>query len=139
MPVRTTELTLQSSGNVHTIDVTERAEQFLAASGLSDGVLVAYCPQSTCSVVAMEFEPGLLEDITHLLERLASPFDGYRHNQRCRTSDGHAHMRSMLTGAGLSVPFTGGRLRLGEGRQLILIDYGPERGECRIIFQLIGE
>jgi secondary thiamine-phosphate synthase enzyme len=139
MPVSTRELRLHSSGNVHTIDVTEQAEGFLADSGLSDGVLVAYCPQSTSSVVATEFEPGLLEDLTHLLERLATASDGYRHNQRCRTNDGHAHMRSLLTGASLSIPFVGGRLLLDPGRQLVLIDYSPQGGQCRLLLQLIGE
>jgi secondary thiamine-phosphate synthase enzyme len=139
MAVRTERIVLSSSGGLHAIDVTERVSRFVADSGLHEGSVSVYSPNTGCAVSVTQFEPGLLEDMGHLYERIAPYRDAYRHNQRCRCEEGHAHIRALLTGSAVMVPFREGRLLLGERQQVVFIDFGTERTERALILQVQGE
>ena len=139
MAVRTQEITLSSSGGLHAIDLSEQVARFLAAGGISEGLLTVFCPEPICAVLTREFEPGLLEDMGHLFERVAPARDAYRHNQRCRVDDGHAHLRADLLGSSVSVPFKDGRLLTGAGQAIVFVDFGIERTSRRVIMQVLGE
>ena len=139
MTVRTTEIELSSSGDLHAIDITDRLLDFVGSTGLSEGVLTVFTRDTACAVSAMEFEPGILEDMAHLFERLSPTRDTYRHNQRCLANDGHACMRALLTGASVSIPIREGRPILGQRQQVMFIDFGPGHATRHVIFQVLGE
>ena len=113
MPVSTTELRLSTRGDSDVIDITKRVVSAVADSGVRDGQATAFVRGSTAAVTTMEHEPGGIQDLRALLDRLI-PADGdYEHNRLNRDTNSHAHQRASLIGPSEVVPIEGGRLGLG--------------------------
>ena len=86
----------------------------------------------------MEFEPGGVDDLRALLDRLVPVEGDYEHNRLNHDSNSHAHQRASIVGASEVVPVTGGRPALGTWQQLVVIDLDDRPRERRVVLQVIG-
>ena len=86
----------------------------------------------------MEFEPGGVDDLRALLDRLVPVEGDYEHNRLNHDSNSHAHQRASIVGASEVVPVTGGRPALGTWQQLVVIDFDDRPRERRVVLQVIG-
>ena len=138
MPVSTTELRLSTRGDSDVIDITKRVVSAVADSGVRDGQATAFVRGSTAAVTTMEHEPGGIQDLRALLDRLI-PADGdYEHNRLNRDTNSHAHQRASLIGPSEVVPIEGGRLGLGTWQQLVLIDFDDRPRERTLVVQVVS-
>lgn len=126
------EVTLETQGNTDVIPIGDMADAAVGESGVSDGVLSLFVAHSTCALTAMEFEPGAVEDLTGLIERLAPRRGDYEHNRRNHDTNGHAHLAAALLGPALAIPVEGGKLRLGTWQTPVLIDF-DDRPRRRVL------
>jgi len=101
-------------------------------------VLTAFVPGSTGALTTIEYEPGLLEDIPALFEKIAPRDFPYRHHETWHDDNGSAHLRAALVGPSISVPFVQGRLTLGTWQQLVLVDFDTRPRRRRLVVQIIG-
>jgi len=139
MPVQSYTFQIKTRGFNDTHDVTDKVQEFLASSKLSDGIVTVFVPGSTAGITTIEYEPGVVEDLSRAIERLA-PQDGtYKHNMRWGDGNGFSHVRASLMGPSLSVPFTEGRLRLGTWQQIVLIDFDNRTRNREVVVKIIGE
>jgi secondary thiamine-phosphate synthase enzyme len=137
--VVTTEITLQTRGHADMHDVTEAVAQAVRQAGLREGLVTVFSPSSTSALTTTEFEDGALADLRRALDEIAPPDRDYAHNRRWGDGNGHAHLRAALIGPELSVPVTGGRLRLGTWQQIVFIDFDNRPRRRVLLVQMIGE
>ncbi len=85
---------------------------------------------TTTAVVVNENEPGLLQDMAEVLERLVPPGRGYRHDdleQRPGTppdepANGDAHCKAMLLSASQTLTIHERRIQLGRWQRIFLVE-----------------
>ena len=138
MAVRTFRESIQTRGNGHILDITSAVSQAVESSGLSEGLATVFVTGSTASVTTIEYEPGLVHDLTEAFERLYPRAMEYRHHERWGDDNGHSHVRASMLGPSVSVPFTSSKLTLGTWQQIILVDFDTSPRSRDYIIQILG-
>jgi len=139
MSVITEHLNFDTKGNTDIIDITDDVETVVKGSGINDGIVTVFAPGSTMAITTLEYEPGLVFDLSQALERIAPQDIEYRHNQRWHDGNGHSHVRASLLGQSESFPIISGRVMLGTWQQIICIDLDNRPRSRELIVQVIGE
>ncbi|OGD28778.1 MAG: secondary thiamine-phosphate synthase enzyme [Candidatus Aminicenantes bacterium RBG_13_63_10] len=120
-------------------DLTGPVGERLARSGLQDGTVTVFVPGSTAGLTTIEFEPGVIEDLSGILEKLVPSDRPYLHDRQWGDGNGFSHVRAALLGPSITVPFNNGRLALGTWQQLVLIDFDNRPRTRTVLLQFIGE
>ena len=145
-------------------DVTERARDVAARSGVRDGIAVVYSRHTTCCVITEEdaFDMSmtglqtLQQDLVEALEGIIPTCrrEGqYLHPgpKALRFAAGHgedargchntdAHLRSSIIGRSETVPLIDGELDLGQFGHIFFVDFDQTRARERTVqIVIIGE
>lgn len=139
MTVTTVHQTVDSRGHGHIIDITPNVAEAVQSSALSAGVATVFVTGSTAGVTTVEFEPGLVHDLTAAFERLYPKAMEYRHHDTWGDDNGHSHVRASMLGPSLAVPFVDGALTLGTWQQIILVDFDTRPRSRKYVIQIVGE
>lgn len=139
MTVLLDQMSFKTSGETDLIDMTATVREKIAVGGIDAGVAVIFVPGSTAGVTTIEYESGVLNDLTRAIRKLAPEGDHYDHDERWGDGNGYSHVRAALLGPSLSVPIQNGRLVLGTWQQIVLCDFDNRPRERRVIIQVIGE
>ena len=107
-----------------TQDLTDQVAGVVRASRVSCGLAHVFVQHTSCSLLITEnADPDVRRDLETVLARLAPDGDpAWRHDAE-GPDDMAAHVRTMLTGSGLSVPVGGGRLLLGTWQGIYLYEH----------------
>lgn len=138
MKIHTERQTVRTKGFCDVIDITERVQAVLTASGIREGLASLFVPGSTAALTTIEFESGAIEDLQAAIERLAPQDAAYRHNDRWDDGNGFAHVRAALLGPSLTIPIAGGELLLGTWQQIVLIDFDNRPRHREVILHVLG-
>src|ERR1051325_502689 len=94
-------------------EFTDEVPDFVAKSGINDGLLTLFCRHTSASLVIQEnAAPSARRDLERYFEAIA-PEDGpYEHDDE-GPDDMPAHLRTALTQTQLSIPVLHGRPTLG--------------------------
>jgi secondary thiamine-phosphate synthase enzyme len=118
------------------IDLTDRVEEIVARSSVTDGLAVVFSRHTTAAITLNEFEPLLMEDMADFLEKIAPCGHAYRHNDfTVRTvnmtpdesPNGHSHCLQMVLGASQTIPIRDGRLMLGQWQRVFMVELDRAR------------
>jgi secondary thiamine-phosphate synthase enzyme len=139
MSVHSTVIRVKTKGLSDMHDITPLASEFLASSGVQNGLLCAFVPGATVGITTIEYEEGALEDLKGVIERMAPRTFHYAHDARWGDGNGFSHVRAALLGPSLTVPVTEGALRLGTWQQILLVDFDNRPRNREVVFQLVGE
>ena len=129
------------------IDITQSVQAFVEEACITCGSVTVFSRHTTASVKINENEPLLLQDMEHLLERIAPRNGHYRHNDfSIRTvnmnmdecPNGHAHCQQLLLGTSEVIPIMEGTLQLGRWQSLFLIELDHPRSR-EVVVQVLGE
>src|SRR5919204_361358 len=72
------------------------------------------------------WDPDVVEDTLHPLRELVPQRAQWRHAE----GNSDAHLKTMLIGPGVTLPVSGGRVRLGRWQKVFLCEFdGPRRRE----------
>jgi secondary thiamine-phosphate synthase enzyme len=125
------------------IDLTDRIDASVSASGIRDGLVNVQTLHTTTAILVNENEPLLLADIAAMLERMAPQHAHYRHDDMATRTvnlapgerpNGHAHCRALLLGSSASLNLAGGRLQLGRWQRVFLVEMdGPRSREVSVL------
>jgi secondary thiamine-phosphate synthase enzyme len=138
MAVHTSEVAISTGGDADVVDITETVRSAVAQSQIADGQASAFVRGSTVAITTMEFEPGGVQDLQAMLERLIPTHGDYEHNRLNHDTNSHAHQRASIVGPSEIVPVREGRLALGTWQQLVLIDFDDRPRERTVVIQVIG-
>jgi secondary thiamine-phosphate synthase enzyme len=139
MTIKTGAISLRTSGNVDTLDITKEVARLVARSDLEAGTVTVFCPSSTSGLTTIEYEPGALADLKRMFEELVPSDREYKHNAAWDDGNGHSHMRASLLGPSLTIPFVGKTLTLGTWQQIVYVDFDIRPRERELVVQMLGE
>ncbi len=131
-------LRLETPGNGHIVDITPGVERVVGTSGVDRGVVTVFATGSTVAVTTMEYEPGGVQDLQALLDRLIPGGGEYEHNRRNHDTNAHAHLRAAVIGPSESIPVLDGRLALGTWQQVVLIDFDDRPRQRSVTVQVLS-
>jgi secondary thiamine-phosphate synthase enzyme len=131
-------LELQTSADTDVVDLTADVSDFVAGTGIQEGILVLFVPGSTAGITTIEHESGALADFKRAVERLAPRDEHYEHNLRWGDGNGYSHIRAALLGPSLSVPVHKGQLELGTWQQIVLCDFDNRPRRRRVLLRLLS-
>ena len=140
MAVETHRFTVDTHGNTHVVDPTTQLEDCLSKGDIQQGIATAFVVGSTASISTTEYEPGLAtSDLRAAYEQFAPEDGSYEHEKTWHDDNGHAHVRSTVTGPSVTVPLVDRRLTLGTWQQVILLDFDTRSRRREVILQVVGE
>jgi secondary thiamine-phosphate synthase enzyme len=120
-------------------EFTPQVRQFVAESGISNGLLTIFCRHTSASLLIQEnAAPAAARDLEAYFERIAPEGDDYEHDDE-GPDDMPAHLRSALTATQLSIPVKDGRPLLGTWQGIYLFEHRRTPSERAIVLHLIGE
>jgi secondary thiamine-phosphate synthase enzyme len=105
------------------VDITRRVEAEVGRSGVRDGVCHVFVPHTTCGVSINEgADPAVQHDFLQHLDELVPKSREWAHAE----GNSDSHIKSMLVGPSVTIPVSGGRLRLGRWQAVFLCEFdGP--------------
>jgi len=124
------QLRVRTKARHQFIDLTTAAEAAVRQSQVRDGIVCVQTLHTTTAVVVNENEPGLLQDMVDVLERLAPAGRGYRHDDLDRRpgtppdepANGDAHCKAMLLSASQTLTIHERRIQLGRWQRIFLVE-----------------
>jgi|WetSurMetagenome_2_1015567.scaffolds.fasta_scaffold635826_2 secondary thiamine-phosphate synthase enzyme len=137
--ILSTQIELQSDGRFNVIVLTDQVNEFVRASGLQNGLVTVFLQHTTGSVIIDEYDAGILADMQDMFERIAPSDYPYKHHMRGVDFNGHAHMRTALMQAGVTVPLIQGKLALGTYQDILVIDDQVDQDPRYVVLQVMGE
>lgn len=120
-------------------DVTPLVAEFVAESGVRDGLVVVAVTGSTAAVTTIEYEEGALRDLRRALDQLAPANEDYAHNARWGDGNGFSHVRSALLKTSIAVPVVDGEMVLGTWQQIVVINLDNRARERQMVCVITGE
>ena len=139
MKVHEEEHRFSTDGDGTIVNLTGPVESILASSGISKGSVTVFVPGSTGAVTTIEYEPGLLDDMPRLFEKLIPSGITYSHDRTWGDGNGFSHLRAALVGPSLTVPVSGGAMTLGTWQQIVFLEFDNRPRNRRIVIHVIGE
>ena len=137
MKFHTDYLWFNTSKHREYINITGKVADAVAASGVSDGMVLVSAMHITAGVYVNDAEDGLIQDIDEWVEKLAPFRRDYRHHRTGETN-GDSHLKSILVHHEVIVPITEGRLDLGPWQQVYYAEFDGQRRK-RLIIKVMGE
>ncbi len=116
-------LSLSTDGRGVT-EITRQVQDVVAAAGVQTGLCHVFNHHTSASLMLCEnADPSVLDDLERFFARLAPDGDaGYRHSAE-GPDDMPAHIRTVLTASGLTIPVSGGRCALGTWQGVFLWEH----------------
>jgi secondary thiamine-phosphate synthase enzyme len=121
------------------IEVTAEIEEWVSAQAIGAGLLTVFCRHTSASLLIQEnASPDVRTDLESYFDAIA-PEDAQRYRHRDEGPDDMpAHIRSVLTGAHLSIPVIGGRPALGTWQGLYLFEHRRRPHLRELALHVIG-
>jgi len=139
MKIQTRKLVEKTQGNCDIIDLTRKVEEQIRKEKIQKGLVTLFVSGSTAALTTVEYEPGLIQDLKELLERLIPSHKKYHHDDRWGDDNGFSHLRASVFGPSLQIPVESGHLVLGTWQQIVLLDFDNRPRTREIIVQVVGE
>ncbi|HPZ42566.1 MAG TPA: secondary thiamine-phosphate synthase enzyme YjbQ [Bacillota bacterium] len=137
MKTHTKYLWFNTSRRREYINITGEVEKALQESGIQEGMVLVSAMHITAGVYVNDDEPGIIQDIDEMLERLAPFGKAYLHH-RTGEDNGDAHLKSLLVHHQVIIPVTKGRLDFGPWQQVYYAEFDGQRKK-RVVIKVMGE
>ena len=139
MELVTRKIQFSTQGNSEIRDLTDEVNKYLKETNLNSGLVNLFIPGATGGLTTMEYEPGLIDDLQHALQRFAPEDTAYRHNITHKDRNAHSHIRASLIGPSLGIPFEDATAQLGKWQQIVFIDFDNRSRKREVILQIVGQ
>ena len=133
------QILLETRGHRHIHDLTADVVQIIHESGVRTGTVNVFNIGSTGALGIIEYEPGLLEDLPDILDKLIPPNRDYGHEQAWYDGNGHSHLQATLLGQSLTVPVTDRKPMLGTWQQIFHLECDIKPRRRTIVVTVSGE
>lgn len=133
-------LSVSSRHEGEIIDITPEVKEAVRESGVREGLAHLFVRHSTAALTTIEFESGVLSDLTRALSVLAPDSATYAHDSRWGDGNGRSHVKAALVGPSLTIPLADGDLMCGTWQQVVLLELDVNAGRERtVICTVTGE
>lgn len=124
-------------GEMH--NITNEVDGIVQRSEIDTGIVHIFNVGSTGSIGAIEFEPGLVEDLPNILDKLMPPSRNYGHERAWHDGNGHSHLQATVMGPSLTVPVNRGSMVLGTWQQIFHIECDIKPRQRSIVVTVTGD
>jgi secondary thiamine-phosphate synthase enzyme len=131
-------LRIHTDGHGEVVDLTEGVRSVVRTTDVDHGLVSVFVGASTAAVTTMEFDPSVVADLRHVLERLVPQTADYEQNRRDQKTNAHARVRASLLGPSVTVPLSGGVLALGTWQQIVLLDFDDRPRERTVAIHVVS-
>ncbi len=138
MLVETHNLRFPTQGFCHVVEITGEIQANLDQGSIRNGTVTIFVVGSTGGVTTVEYEPGCVQDMEDLYNRLIPPTRDYHHEKAWHDGNGFSHMRASLLKPSLVVPVVDGRLRLGTWQQVVVLNFDNKPRQREVCLQVVG-
>ena len=118
------------------VRITDDVSRIVAASGVTDGMVLVSAMHITSGVYVNDWEDGLIHDFQTWLEKLAPSGLPYRHHQTGE-DNADAHLKRTVMGHQVMLPITRSRLDLGPWEQVFYAEFDGQRPK-RVVVKVMG-
>ncbi|NHJ47361.1 MAG: YjbQ family protein [Asgard group archaeon] len=137
MTVYSTEVVLDTEGEVQIIDITLQVRNAIKESGIKNGLVNVFNPGSTGSIITMEFEPHLVKDTITFIEKLVPKGIGYNHD--FQDDNAHSHLRASMFSPEITIPIIEGKAVLGTWQQIVFLELDTRGRERKLVVTIVGD
>jgi len=134
---------LRSVREFQMIKITGEVADFVARSGVQNGLVAVITAHTTTGIMMNESLPCVEEDIEEALERLIPKDSSYMHahfrpsyGTTCGNSPGH--LKSMLSGNNCILPVQDGKMVIGHAQDIYFVEFDGLKMRSYFI-EVIGE
>lgn len=139
MKFKTIKIQEKTKGTCDIINITQKVQEQLEGERFYQGQASLFVSGSTVALTTIEYEPGLVQDLTELMENIIPSDRKYHHDECWGDNNGFSHLRASLLGPSLQVPIDNGHLLLGTWQQIVLIDFDNRPRTREVFIQIMGE
>ncbi len=137
MVVYSTEIDLDTEGEIQIFDITLNVRNAIKDSGITKGLVNVFVPGATGAITTLEYEPRLVQDTINLLKKLVPKGIGYQHDYQ--DDNAHSHLRASLLSPELTIPVIDGAPVLGTWQQVVFLELDTRGRERKLIVTVIGD
>ncbi|ANN69614.1 secondary thiamine-phosphate synthase [Bordetella bronchialis] len=121
------------------VELTGSVRAMVSHSGLEFGMAYVFTRHTSCSLLITEnADPQVRADLERYFSRLVPDGDPLFLHDAEGPDDMPAHVRAALTGASLSIPFSGGELDLGTWQGIYLWEHRQRPHQRQVVVTLTG-
>jgi secondary thiamine-phosphate synthase enzyme len=125
------ELSVRTTKRTQAINITSQVAH--AVREKEGSLLHIYTPHTTCGlIINEEADPNVIRDIMESLDRMVPADYPYTHLE----GNSDAHIKAVLTGSSVSIPLSGGVLKLGTWQGIFFMEFDGPR-ERKVVVTLI--
>ena len=117
------------------VEITEKVQDAIRASGVRRGVCVVYCPHTTAAITINEnADPDVVHDVLLCYERLVPhKQQGFRHSE----GNSDSHIKATMVGPSVTVLVEDGAPVLGRWQGIFFCEFdGPRSRTVQV--QVVG-
>jgi secondary thiamine-phosphate synthase enzyme len=131
-------LTFETDGQ-GLLDISQDIGSWLRSSGIEMGTVTLFCQHTSASLLINEnAAPAVRRDLLRWLDLAAPEGGGYEHDSE-GPDDMPAHIKSMLTGNSLTVPFADGKMLLGTWQGIYLAEHRADAHRRYVVCHAMGD
>ncbi len=140
MPLFRKIITVSTRHEGEVINLTLQVAAVIRESKIQEGLVHLFVKHSTAALTTIEYEPGVLADLSRALSILAPDDAVYAYDKKWGDGNGRSHVKAALVGPSLTVPVVGGELSCGTWQQVVLLELDVNAGrEREVICTVTGE
>lgn len=124
-------------------EFTRESEAFLEEEDAAEGLLTIFVRHTSCSVLIQEnADPSVQRDLRAFFARLVPPSSDpamhWMEHRQEGPDDMPAHIKAALTQVSIGIPFSDGRLLLGDWQGLYLFEHRDRPHRREIVLHIAG-
>lgn len=133
------EITIPTRGK-GLYDFTTRVREWVAASGVREGLLTLYIRHTSASLLIQEnYDPTVQGDLERFLARLVPEGDAIYEHVLEGPDDMPAHVRAALTQTHLAIPVANGSPMLGTWQGVYVFEHRRAPQTRSVVLHVLGE
>ena len=120
------------------VDVTKEVAAVVTRSGIAVGLCQVFIQHTSAGLVIQEnADPAVLRDLARWLENLAPESPEYEHQDE-GPDDMPAHLRSLITRTGETIPVENRKMMLGTWQALYLFEHRAATRARKLVVTVTG-
>ena len=117
------------------VDITELVQMEITRQKIGDAVCALTLLHTTCALTTADLDPGTDLDMLDFFQAIV-PDIKFRHPHDPAHTP--SHILSSLIGTSITLPVSGGKLKLGTWQRVVLIEFdGPRKREIACSFSAV--
>lgn len=145
MKIHKAKIEFDTKSQLEFVNITDRVQEVIDASGVREGQVLVYSPHTTLSVGINHDEKMLLQDFMRMLYKMSPVDQEYSHDlfelRRGSGADGrsngHSHCKALLIKSSETIPVERGKLFLGNMQSILAFEFDGSR-KRDVLVQVIG-